>query len=326
MKISIALCAAAAVALLTFATPCRAQSYPPAWSAGASYAVGDQVQLNGNVLRAIKAVSPGGFKYASWELWEVRASSTYMIGIAQTFTSLPAAWTFAQNARVADGAYLHFYISSAHGAFNETFSAPFSLDHGSGARMSIIGDNESNVTLTFHDVNGLVIDSGHTFGLLSNLTLVGQTTDISYTGITATRNSTLPAVQFVAITGFSLPIIAEYGASITMNHEGVTQGTYGIQALFGGVINAESCTVTGCTCGVYASDGGIIDISSGSITSCYSGIFAERRGYVNASSATFGANKHIDIEADTAAVVSATSTAPGLHTQTGANDGSFIFP
>ena len=58
-----------------------AQSFPPAWSSSATYVVGDQAQLNGNVIRCTHA-NTGGFKYDQWELWEVRANTVLKIGRA----------------------------------------------------------------------------------------------------------------------------------------------------------------------------------------------------------------------------------------------------
>jgi hypothetical protein len=94
-----------------------------------------------------------------------------MIGTGQTFTTLAAAWTYAQNAKIADGGYLHFYISSVNGNFTEAFTAPFLLDNQGGARMALIGDSTSNDILQFNGTNGLIVDKGHSFNTLSNLTL-----------------------------------------------------------------------------------------------------------------------------------------------------------
>ncbi len=124
----------------------RAQSNPPAWSSSAVYAVGDQVQTGGNVYRAItKISSPSGTSpavdYTHWQLSQVLSNTTLLIGGGQTFPNLVTAWTYALYARVADGVYLHFYISTARGDFQEDFGGPFLLDHGSGARIAILGDN-----------------------------------------------------------------------------------------------------------------------------------------------------------------------------------------
>jgi hypothetical protein len=44
---------------MILAVACAAQSNPPAWTSTATYASGDQVQRNGNVFRATKAVPAG---------------------------------------------------------------------------------------------------------------------------------------------------------------------------------------------------------------------------------------------------------------------------
>lgn len=211
------LCLACVLALLAISTTAETQSYPPLWNVNATYDVGDMITLNGNVYRCTQAVSaPGGSpstSYDHWELNEVRNNTTIIVGVGQPFPTLTKAWTYIENARVDQAAKLHLDISTVNGPYRETYSAPFSLDHGSGARISIIGDIPSNITLSFPSSNGFTIDSGDTFKLLQGVT-VSQTASNPTYGIYATQNSALLNVTDVSFVGSSIPIFADSGANI----------------------------------------------------------------------------------------------------------------
>jgi len=318
--------------LLSFAS--YAQSYPPAWSNTATYATGDQVQLNGNVLRAIRPdTTPGKFIYANWELFEVRSNTTVMVGVGQTFTTLPAAWTYLENARVCDGAYLHIYISTLHGLFRPAFNAPFSLDHGSGARISLIGDVQSNVQLGGSGGfpgDGLTIDSGHSFGSVSNLSIFGLGAGA---GVRATGNSYLN-LSGVALVSFASGFEADEGAHIHLSTSctlaiisanGVAAKTSGsvyidygwsctedgmsalVYASTGGSVSAEGMSVdgsNGLAVGADAEDGGSIDVSYSSIDEFRIGANAFDHSFINAQNAGFSKNG-LDLNANDNGVINA---------------------
>jgi len=340
------------------------QTYPPAWHSTSTYAIGDQVQLNGNVLRATHAVPAGGFKYDDWELWDVRANTTLLIGTGQTFGSLAAAWSYAQNARVTDGAYLHFYIDTAHGKFSENFSAPFSLDHGSGARISIMGDVSSNVTLNFtsSQSNGFMIDTGHCLAVLTNLTITASSGNY---GLYAVGNATIGAITGVNFSGFPIFVYADKNASLTFEantswsgfvaaaceaYNGATvsfgigftlngqlppgragvPGTtnnagFGLEAYYGGHISAPSCSIKNCSTGVFAHDFGRMTLDSGTIESNGTyGILADTGGQVSAENATITGNG-TDILSASGAIVDAFQADVGSQNQGGSANGSYIF-
>jgi hypothetical protein len=320
----VALCA------LFFPVLAHAQSYPPAWNSSASYAIGDQVQINGNVLRAIKAVAPGTFKYSSWELWQVRASSTYLVGIGQTFTSIRTAWTFIQNARIADGAYLHLYLSSAHGGYSEMLTSAFSLDHAFGAKISLIGDNPSD-TFIFNGngSDGLTIDSGHALAAVTNIGLTG--TFNAAVAIHASANSCIQSVSGVNVAGFNRGVEADTGAYLncaanltftnvvafdfgalengiiivgngfTCNHS-VDEAFF---ATLGGDIQALNPVIQfGSVAGAYAVDGGVMDIVGAHITQCGVGIAADQSSRIIAEASTLSGNT-LDLSADHGATIDA---------------------
>jgi hypothetical protein len=314
-----------ALATLAFAAFGMAQTYPPAWSTTATYVIGDQVQLFGNVIRAVKpSAVKGKFVYANWELWDVRANTTVLIGIGQTFPTLAAAWTYVQNARVAEGVYLHLYISTAHGILSESFSQPFSLDHLSGARISILGDDRDIVLLGGsgpfpHD--GLTIDSGHAFGTISNVSIVGN----SYgNGIALYGKSSIANITGVNISGFGVGVEAQQNSSVTVDSNvsiagskayaieatknanidvnygwsGGYGGTSVLHATYGALITATGCTITNTgAIGVDAEFGGNINVQKGSITYCLVGIHANAHSWVDAELCSFGNNSLYDVQA-----------------------------
>jgi len=128
------------------------------------------------------------------------------------------AWQFARNARIADAAYLHFAIISQYQMFYETFSAPFSLDHSSGALISLIGDNPNSVYLEFPTSNGLVVDSGHSFSTISNVTIQGPTaTDAGGPrGITATSGATIASITQTTITQCGIALYTDQNSSVSL--------------------------------------------------------------------------------------------------------------
>ena len=352
------------VAFLGFAAlPARlqAQSYPPAFSAASSYAVGDQVQLFGNVLRATHAVVPGGFKYDEWELWDVRSGTTVMIGPGQDFANLQAGWAYIQNAHVTDGAYLHLYINTSKGGLNETFTSAFSLDHGSGALISIIGDTPGNILFTFPSSAGFIIDNGHAFGNISGIII--SSGSISWTnhaqGLTLLNGATIEGLATSNIFGFEVAIYAyqcasiyvyptvqilycnngvtaDFGASvnaggITYVGQGPTGGGTCFYADHNGTIAASGSTVgsigsgeQGYAIGAHALNGGVIDANSCSFEYCGTACDAAQGGRITVTGGTFKSNT-ADLTAREGGTIYATGTTTPDGTSVGVGDGSFIW-
>jgi hypothetical protein len=308
---------------LLFSIPCsgHAQSYPPAYSAASHYAIGDLAQTGGNVYRAIKAVTGGSgplFDYTDWQLESVKTNTTLLIGASQVFPTLTAAWNYCLNARVADGVYLHLYISTANGNYTQTFSSPFLLDHGSGPRMAILGDNQANIQLNCApDVTGFIVDTGHSFNTLSGLTLNGGSG--SGDGIKADFDATISSIGNTNIFSFNNGIHAQQGASvlvgagctlfacssaaclaetsasvvfsqgITLTGGGANGQESGFMAKTGGEVIAENSTLSTFSVGAQALLGGIVDINGSSVSNCNAGAFATNGGILTAESSTIEA-------------------------------------
>jgi len=347
-------CASALYGLFAMVVWANAQSYPPAWKSTASYAIGDQVQLNGNVLRATHAVSPGGFKYDDWELWEARANTVYVIGVGQTFATLDQAWAFVLNARIAEGAYLHLYISSAKGIYSETLpKTPFSLDHPFGASISIIGDGVGGVSFVSSGAanpGGFTIDSGHSFGTISGFQVDGPSSNASLSAVafSLSGNASIASLSGLEIADWGQAVLADHDSTVyidsqttvancqieSSNNSSVTL-EYGwsctrtngnsnvLYALRGGSIYASGCHITDGFYGAVAQYGGIIDVSGGTITGCVDGVGATERGYVNAEKTKFSESITADIVVKSGGIVSAYSAVYGP-VITGTNDGSYI--
>jgi hypothetical protein len=342
--------------LLTLPSQGRAQSYPPAWKSTSTYAVGDLVQENGNVYRAIKAVTIANQDpakiFTDWELYDVRANTTLFIGPDETFTTFLAAWNYALNARISPAVYLHLYIYTGHGLANQSFSAPFSLDHPFGASMSILGDNPSRITFTFsaQASNGVVIDTGHSFGSISNITLSGPPAAI---GITALQNASVGMITGVQYSGFALLIEADTGGSLTfaantnlsdfistacraldggvvtfgsgLSINGELVAGNGLVAMYGGQINAMNCSITGCDIGAQTHDFGRLVLDGSTIESKGTyGILGDTGGQVSIENGTVTGNG-TDILAASGAVVDAFQSDVGSTSVGGSSNGSYIF-
>jgi hypothetical protein len=324
------LCLILAICLLVGSSEARAQSYPPAWSSSSKYAVGDVVQAGGNWYRAIKAITtPPGTSpttdYTDWQLNVVLANTTLMIGKSQTFPTLTAAWDYVLYARVADGVYLHLYISSAHGNYSQTLTSPFLLDYGSGARIAILGDSQANDVFTVGKINGFIIDTGHSLNTLSTFTIETSSTNNSSDGLKLDLNASITLAEDLTLSGFSNDIHAEQGASVTLGYGCNIQnfltngclaetgasilfplnppngaGTFidgngggnagtnnGLVADYGGEIIAQGCVIDYCNNAVSASYGGTVEFTTGFVNDCATGCLATDRGIVNCGSTSF---------------------------------------
>jgi hypothetical protein len=284
----------------------------------------------------------------------IRSNTTLMIGPEQQFPSLQDAWGFALEARIADGAYLHFAISTVHGELLDIFSSSFSLDHAFGGKISISGDNPSKIFLGgsqgFYG-NGFTIDSGHDLALLSGVTMVGQGTLGQGSGITATTNASINCVG-VQIFFFENGVWATTGASVTLDSTSTiaastyntvyasqnanvsltggftctdTSGNEILYATSGGNISAVGCSLTGggSNSGVASEDGGSIDISDGTLTNFVYGIRCEDHSFVNAAYETFTSDT-TDVLIDWNGVVNAQGVT-GLTKNTDSGTGSYVY-
>jgi predicted outer membrane repeat protein len=226
----------------------------------------------------------------------VRANTTLMIGTSQTFPSLAAAWNHILNARVADGVYLHLYLSSANGSLEETFSSAFLLDHGSGARIAILSDNITKNSLFFSGCNGFIIDSGHSFNTLSGFKISAVQPPSNGTGIVATNQATISSVG-IYVTDFPNGYEAANGGRLTVNSSlgglvGFTsQAAYATSG--GGIQFGTAFSITGpgpnsqCS-GLVADTGGFIEAPTASISDCTDGILSSSNGFVAADNAQIG--------------------------------------
>jgi hypothetical protein len=309
------------IAAYLFPALSQAQSYPPVFSSAATYVAGDLVQYGGNWYRAVKALTAHGpypsAGYGSWELNYIRSNTTLLIGAEQTFPNVQAAWDFALNTRIADGAYLHLSISTAHGDLVNSFQGPFSLDHAFGAKISIIGDNTSNIFLggsTGFTGNGFNIDNGHNLAMLSGITLVGQGLSGLGAGVSASGNASINLVG-VQIFNFYYGTYAAQGGNMTIDKNSViaTSAGYAVYAtqnanitlatgftcnadtgyaiLYaseGANIYAQVCTLDGNNTaniiGAYAEAGGSINVTDATISNCAVAVKAHNHGFVNAFS------------------------------------------
>ncbi len=278
--------------------------------------------------------------YTDWELNYVRSNTTLMIGTGQTFPTLAAAWTYTLNAKIADGSYLHLYISSANGDFDEQFSAPLLLDQASGSRIAILGDSQTKDTIDFNNTNGLIIDTAHSINTLSGFTLSNEgNPSNSYDGLKINSQANITAVSNLTISDFGNCVYAAQDSSasidsgtqlehfvnaglwadsnatilvpagLTITGDGSNTGT-ALLAQHGGFIEAgDGITISECTNGIVAFQGGIVVADEANISSSgQDGCWANVRGLVVLLGCTISTSVNLDVEADSGSIVYATAS------------------
>ncbi len=336
--------------IATFVGYCQAQAqteFPPAYNNQAHYAVGDLVTDYGNIYRCEATVSKPYLDpsktYANWELFFVRSNTTITIGTGQPFPTLAVAWKYVQNARIAEASYLHLSIVTTGGAHTETFSAPLSLDHNSGSQVSIIGDNASNVTLSFPNTNGLTLDYGHSLGSISAITLAGGSTS---DGIYGTSGAVFCNIDHLNLTGFYNQVDLEQGSSLSFGtgiamtgcqNDGILlddsslfvapgglnfTGAYllgaGIQAAHGSHAIAQNCTFSYSSVCVVATQESMVDVRESTFVDGERDCVSSLNSYLDATECTFSSS-YYDLNATYQGVILAYGYS-GMSTYT-ANDG-----
>ena len=318
-----------------------AQTSPPAWSATATYSIGDQAQMNGNIYRAIKAVGTAGLKptvaYRYWELYYVRANTTLVIGVGQTFPDLVSAWNYGLNATIAGSAALTLYISTAKGNFNETFTGGFALDHAFGARITIEADHADNTNLTFTNTSGFYLDSGHAIGFIGDLQLTSASTggytafylsgnasifetfgmifNNFYAAVYVEKGAQINCANTLLFDGVHYPFIADSNASISISggfsfsNDTLNSNPQMYAAFYaedGGRIFAENCTVYNAKYEIaYATSGGTIDVSGGTLALAPIGLVAVSGGRIEAEYSTISQCANDDLDADHGGTINA---------------------
>jgi len=343
--------------LLGLTVAASAQSYPPAWSSSATYAIGDQVQVSGNIYRATETVSAGGvspaINYEHWELYYVRANTTLIIGKGQTFPTLHTAWIFLENARIAESASVKLYISSANGNYSETANTNFNLDHPFGSQISIMGDGTA-VRIIFPSI-GFSIDSNHAFGSISNMNVSYLGQGLGEYGIFATSNGNIADLSNVILYGFTDGIYAVGGGQVFCNNSltfddvkndvvaslnatitisgGLAIGApsysshvaaYIFNASKGAQIQAEGSSLYNVSGSVaYAISGGVIDLDGSTIGYSTYGVEAYKGGRIIVANCKFE-NNGVDIVASEGGTVDAAGASYANYAL-GTNDGSYIW-
>lgn len=311
-----------------------AQSSPAAWSTSTNYQVGDLAQYNHNIYRAIYPNHGNNptTSYSDWELFNARFTLTLNIGAGQPFPDLVTAWRYILNASVSPASAIHLRIVTSGGAFNETFSSQFSLNHPFGASIDLAGDNPSRVTLSFPGSSGLTIDSGHTFQSIRYLTLATNNTGDNTVAINASNNAVLPSVDGVSIVGsWAVYAGADHGAIVNFVgpvnwSQGVDRyadAEFGAQITLSGVSNLSGGLYNGDQQALRAGFGARIAVAAGSHinTGGFTGAFATDMGQLILNGVIFH-NNIIDVavwDGSTAHLRGATYGTPSI------GSGSFVF-
>ncbi len=346
----------AIIALFMMPSLVGAQSYPPVWNNTSTYVAGDMVTDYGNVYRCIKAVSSPFLDpsetYSNWELTYVRSGTTLVIGPSQVFPTFALAWTYAQNATIAQGAYLHFSIVTTKGDLTEQCGAGLNLDHPFGASISITGDDPKNINL--QATNGVTLDSGHTIALISGVTFEAtggsQAVGITVTGNAAIESLTdvdieapiciladlggrLNCASTVSLHGFNKAVTANRGGSVIMGQGTALDGLAGsknsvlVYAANGAYIEINHCTLMNAGYGIQAEEGGLVSAEYASFQTNNISVYAEMNGHVVARDCQFGtglgADTLYDIESLNGSTVDHTGS-NDTKSRVGVGDGSYI--
>jgi hypothetical protein len=345
----------AAAAAITIPTVGKAQSYPPAWNATATYAIGDVVQENGNWYRAIKPVTTHNLDPAKiftyWELNYVRGNTTLYVGAQETFATFLEAWNYALNAKISDAVYLHFYISSFHGNLTQSFTSSFSLDHQSGGRISIIGDNPANIVMNF-DLGGMTIDGGHNLASITGVGFYGS--QGGSVAIDASGGASINSLGNLMFNGFAAALLAESSGTLLnvgtlsattissalaeatsagsisfsteLNFSG--DGNFPISTLYandGGIIKCSLCTLTNCRTGIFADRGGVIEATGCNVSQTVNGATAMNHGMIDVTQGMFSSNSGYDLTVSDGGGINAQGATYTSTSQGTTSDGSYIF-
>ncbi len=265
-------------------------------------------------------------------MFYVRNGTTIPIGAGQTFPTLAIAWKYVHNARVATDAYLHLSIVTSGGSLSESFSAPLNLDMVNGSQVSMIGDNFSDIQLAFPSSSGLTIDSDHSFGTVSGISLNGGN---GHQGIYSGTGGAILNISNIGINGFNYQMYAESRGSLVcgtglqllncynygcyadngsiiiayqgLNFSGSPGDGVGLVATHNGFIDCEGSSIANDDQCVVASYGGTIDVSYSAISHSNIGCEATYGGTITAIESSFANNFQYDIEASYNGVVNALS-------------------
>ncbi|HEY3780727.1 MAG TPA: hypothetical protein VGL56_06575 [Fimbriimonadaceae bacterium] len=293
----------AVLCLLAFGPGTKAfgQANPPLWSASSTYKIGDLAQYANETYRAITAMPAGKVQVPAnpsyWEMNEVRVSDTLSVGAQQQLPNLATAWKYILNARIDGSAVLALNLIS-----NETLTTSFNLDHPCGSAIQLTTSNGASVTFgsSAASSTGFVLDSGHSFGGIFNLTLngsveVGGTPSVAVlvstggnmklmgitinnfdTGIQAQDNSTIIIGSGVATNGFDFAAVYSLNHSLIdiqspMNIAGATsfntpQSQYGFYASGNATLEANSCACRFCGACYIADKGAHMEAASATAT------------------------------------------------------------
>jgi len=324
------------LAALALCFVAQGQSYPPAWSSSSTYAVGDQVQLSGNIYRSLKAGSNENptLAYSYWEAYYIRNAITVPVGAEMRCPTLTAAWGYIANARIAPAATVQILIITKYAAFNENFTAPVVLDHSDGSRISIIGDNAAQIHLAFNSTDGFVIDSGHSFGTISKVSLTAINpyhyalhfigpgickllTSVYVagfgTGIEADSGYILNLDSSVGINNCENALVADgnslisCGSGLTIVGTGVLT-SHGIECDYGSTVSAPGCNISKAGAAIYASFRSNVSVDNSTFNNNGTSIYAAGSSYVSVMNATVSNSSEYDAEITSVSTVYAPGT------------------
>ena len=287
---------------------------PPTWNSGTTYTAGNiVVGADSNIYRAVytslshaPSTDAGGY----WELFHTIVPTTLDVGVKQRFSTIEAALKFIRQATIPANAEVTISIITTDGAFSESPAAAINLDHANGANIRIVGSKAASCTINCGSANGFVIDSGHSFGVIANVT-VKNTGMLSSNALNVTDGATLHAIGCV-LQGFPTALQVDGDAKLYCANLGVSGFSYGAAVTNGGYLDVSGCSfdgggkagigfyatdksfikAAGCTVtningfGIEASLGSEVNMQSATVTHCKYGVNSSNHGTVNAQFAT----------------------------------------
>ena len=220
--------------------------------------------------------------------------------------------------KVADGTYTN----------NDTIT----IAHRDGQCISLIGNvtNPEACVLQFPDYkNGINVIKNSALGMLDGFTLVGGAGNLYESGILAQWGGFVLCGSNMVIESFYYSgLQAVFGGIIDARGVHVKNCTYGIMAKWNSYINAESANVTGCSAyGVYSVRSSSINVQTANSSTNLIGFFAQLGGILDAKSACASRNTHSGYYSDCLSLVNAQDATSSYHTNFGfrARNGSFIY-
>lgn len=194
----------------------------------------------------------------------------------------------------------------------QTLTEPLFVKHPQGENIHIIGNTQfpEKCQINVSGTNGLHVNEGKQLGLLNGFTFNNANTEsTSSTGLIVSKNANATLGEKMVFKGFGSAIKAERKGSIFANGVKFDNNKNDVEALLGGVVQAENTTSTNNqNFGFYAHKAGRIYAQGANVQNLEgTAFYSVSQSYINANNAT-SSSKNYDFIAQRTSAISAVNT------------------